>query len=91
MKVNEQVVAGNEQILACIQGHLEPKEVRQKETIKYQVKDKYDAIPFTIEVNENTAGQFILYRVITSAGEGFWSTWDSPDDVHRMFQAMSLI
>lgn len=85
------VIEGNKQVLLFIQGLLEKKDVKQKETITCNVKDKQEEIPFVIEINENTTGRFILYRVVTSAGEGLWQSWESADDVERSFKHMSLI
>lgn len=85
------IIEGNKQVLLFIQGMLEKKEVQQKETITCHVRDKVDDIPFVIEINENTAGRFILYRVITSAGEALWQSWESADEVERSFKQMSLI
>jgi hypothetical protein len=59
--------------------------------MKVSVKDKQEGIAFILQLNGNTRGQFLLYRVITSAGTGLCQTWDTPEEARKSFRMMSLI
>jgi hypothetical protein len=85
------IISGNEQQLMLIQAFMQPGATKQVETITFNVKDKHEGIPFVIEVNSNTTGTFLVFRVITTAGEGLWQTWDSPEEVENSFRTFGLI
>lgn len=85
------IISGNNQALLFVQSLFKPEAQNQGETIKINVKDKVEGIPFVIEVNANTTGSFLLYRVVTSAGEGLWQSWDTPEEAENSFRMMSLI
>lgn len=85
------IVSGNQQALLFIQSLFKPGVQNQGQSIKVEVKEKHEGIPFTIEVNGNTTGSFVLYRVITTAGEDLWQSWDTPEEVEISFRIMSLI
>ncbi|MFF2531282.1 hypothetical protein ACFVS2_20480 [Brevibacillus sp. NPDC058079] len=88
---NAVLISGNQQALLFIQSFFKQGVLNQTETITVNVKDKYEAIPFKIEVNPNTDGTFVAYRVHTSAGESLWQTWETAEDVEKSFQMMSLM
>lgn len=90
-KAIQSIIDGNRQALMLIQSFLKVGPKNQGQPFKVRVRDKYEGIPFMIEVNPNTVGSFLLYRVITSTGESLWQSWDSPADAENSFRAMSLI
>lgn len=61
------------------------------QTIMINVKDKYEGIPYKLEVSADTIGRFLLFRVHTSDGVGLWGTWESKEEVEKWFKAVSLI
>lgn len=85
------IISGNKQALLFVQTLFKPEAQNRGEIIKVNVKDKHQSIPFVIEVNANTTGSFLLYRVVTSAGEGLWQSWDTPEEAENSFRMMSLI
>ena len=89
--VNASVISRNQQALLFIQSFFKVNASFQKESIFVNVQDKCEMIPFKVEVNPNTEGTLVAYRVHTSAGESLWQTWENPEDVEKSFRMMSLI
>lgn len=90
-KAIQSIMDGNRQALMFIQAFFQMGIQNQGQSFKVGVRDKYQGIPFTLEINPNTVGSFLLYRVITSKGASLWQSWDSPADAENSFRAMSLI
>lgn len=65
--------------------------VKHKESIAVHVNELHDNIPYTIEVSNNTDGNFLVYRINHQGEEGTWSSWESPDDVEKFFKTASFI
>lgn len=80
----------NSQQLLFIQSMFD-KKPEQKETIKVNVKEVIDGIPYVLEIYPNTNGNFLIYRVITNNGESPWGTWESKEHVANWFRTASLL
>jgi hypothetical protein len=82
----------NRQQLEFIKGLFSHKPFENgKKTIIINVRDKYDKHPWKIEVNANTNGRFVAYRVINETGKGLWGTWENENHVENWFKIASLI
>lgn len=57
--------------------------------IKIHVEEKHENIPADLLVLPS--GEFVCYKVINSAGESLWSSWDSPQEVETWFKVCSLL
>lgn len=83
----------NNQQLLFLQGMLQgikQGKPQQNKVIKINVKDKYQDIPFIIEVYP-AANNCLPFRVVTSTGKGHWQSWDELDQIENSFKVMSLL
>ncbi len=89
----KKVIGKNSQQVLFLQGLLQgikAGEPQQNKSFKLGVAEKHENIKFNLEIYPNCKG-FITFRTITEAGEGFWQSWEEPEQIENTFRVMSLL
>lgn len=88
---NPSFVSANQQVLLLIQSYFQSKP-EQTKPFTCNVREKYEGIPYQLEINPNTNGNFLVYRLTFNDGtEGLWQSWEEPSQVKNSFRMWSLI
>ena len=90
---NKTVKGKNSQQVLFLQGLLnsiKAGEQQQNKPFLLGVKEKHAGINFDLEIYPN-CNNFITWRTITTTGEGFWQSWEEPEQIEESFRVMSLL
>lgn len=91
LTANPSLISANRQVLLLLQSYFSSKP-EQAKPFTCSVREKYEGIAYQLEVNPNTNGSFLVYRMKFKDGtQGLWQSWDEPSEVENSFRMWSLI
>lgn len=91
LTANPSLIGANRQVLLLLQSYFQRKS-EQAKPFMCSVQEKYEGIAYQLEINPNTNGTFLVYRLKFKDGtEGLWQSWEEPSQVENSFRMWSLI
>ncbi len=82
----------NQQLIFCqsLLDTIKEGKPQQNKPFTIGCTEKHENIPLSIELYPN-AVNCLPYRIITTAGEGIWQTWEDSEEIENTFRMLSII